>query len=171
AELDGIDQGQLSAEGKVNYAVYRAQTLDLVDAVNQRTYQMPFNADSSFWSSLGFMAQRRLTDVQQAEEYIAVLEDVPRHFDQQITNMRAGLARGFSVPRALLEGLEDSIAMVAQPKGPAASPRHTPCTRLPAGIPAARQARLPARARAAIGEQVVPAFANLLTFFNTKYVP
>lgn len=171
AELDGIDQGQLSAEGQVNYAVYRAQILDLVDAVNQRTYQMPFNADSSFWSSLGFMAQRRLTDVQQAEEYIAVLEDVPRHFDQQITNMRAGLARGFSVPRAVLDGREVSIAMVANLRDPATSPLYTPFTRLPASIPAAEQARLQARARAAIGEKVVPAFANLLTFFNNEYVP
>lgn len=170
-QLDRLDQGQLSAEGKVNYAVYRAQILDLVDAVNQRTYQMPFNADSSFWSNLGFMAQRRLADVQQAEDYIAVLEDVPRHFDQQITNMRAGLARGFSVPRAVLDGREVSIAMVAELKDPAASPLYAPLTKLPASIPAAEQARLQARARAAIGGQVVPAFGKLLTFFNNEYVP
>jgi uncharacterized protein (DUF885 family) len=170
-QLDRLDQGQLSAEGKVNYAVYRAQILDLIDAVNQRTYQMPFNADSSFWSSLGFMAQRRLADVQQAQDYIAVLEDVPRHFDQQITNMRAGLARGFSVPRAVLDGREVSIAMVAELKDPAASPLYAPLSKLPASIPAAEQARLQARARAAIGEQVVPAFGKLLTFFNNEYVP
>jgi len=171
AQLDGLDQAQLSAEGKVNYAVYRAQILDLIDAVNQRTYQMPFNADSSFWSSLGFMAQRRLGDVQQAEDYIAVLEDVPRHFDQQITNMRAGLARGFSVPRAVLDGREVSIAMVARVEDPVASPLYAPLTKLPASIPAAEQARLQARARAAIAEQVVPAFGTLLTFFNNEYVP
>ena len=38
------------------------------------------------------------------------MRDVPRYFDEQIANMRAGLARGFSVPRATLEGRDASIA-------------------------------------------------------------
>ena len=48
------------------------------------------------------------------EAYIARLADVPRYFDQQVANMRAGLARGFSVPRAVLDGRDGSIAAVAE---------------------------------------------------------
>ena len=171
AQLDTIDQRQLSAEGRVDYAVYRAQILDLIDEVVQRSYQMPFNSDSSFWSNLGFMARRPLTDAQQAQDYIAVLNDVPRHFNQQIDNMRAGLARGFSVPRAVLAGREVSIAAVANLSDPTASPLYAPFKRLPASIPAAQHAQLQAQARAAIAGSVVPAYASLLDFFQREYVP
>ena len=171
AQLDAIDQAKLSAEGRVNYAVYRAQILDLIDAVNQRTYEMPFNSDSSFWSSIGFMAQRRRTTVAEFEDYIAQLNDVPRHFAQHTDNMRAGLARGFSVPRAVLDGREVSIATVAELTDPTASPLYAPFKQLPASIPAAEQVRLQAAARDAIGNQVIPAYAQLLTFFKNEYVP
>lgn len=170
-QLDGIKQDKLSAEGRVNFAVYRAQLLDLIDAVNQRTYEMPFNSDSSFWSNLGFMAQRRRTTFEQFEDYIALLEDVPRHFAQHTDNMRAGLARGFSVPRAVLDGRDVSIAMVADVTDPTVSPLYAPFKSLPAAIPADQQAQLQARARAAIADQVVPAYRALLTFFTSEYMP
>ena len=170
-QLDGIDQDKLSAEGKVNYAVYRAQIENLIDEVQQRTYEMPFNSDSSFWSSIGFMAQRRRTTAAQFEEYIAQLEDVPRFFTQHTENMRAGLARGFSVPRAVLDGREVSIAAVAELRDPTQSPLYAPFKSLPASIPAGQQAQLQARARAAIADKVIPAYADLLTFFRNEYVP
>ena len=171
AELDRIDQDKLSAEGRVNYAVYRAQIDNLVDAVRQQAYQMPFNSDSSFWSDLGFMAQRRRSSIDEYEDYIAQLEDVPRYFDQHIANMRAGLARGFSVPRAVLDGREVSIAMVAHLADPTEAALYAPFKQLPASIPAPQQARLQARAQAAIAGRVIPAYARLLAFFNNEYVP
>lgn len=171
AELDRIDTTQLSAEGKVDYAVYRAQILDLIDAVEQRSYQMPFNSDSSFWSNLGFMARRPLTTAQQAQDYIALLQDVPRHFGQQIDNMRAGLARGFSVPRAVLDGREVSIAAVARLEDPTASPLYGPLQRLPASIPQAQREQLQRQGQAAIAGSVIPAYRQLLAFFQDEYVP
>ena len=54
---------------------------------------MPFNADSSFWSNLSFMARREMKTVQDYQNYIARLNDVPRYFGQQTENMRAGLKR------------------------------------------------------------------------------
>ena len=56
-QLDGIDAGKLSAANQVNFAVYRPQLEDLAAELRFRDYEMPFNADSSFWSDLGFMAR------------------------------------------------------------------------------------------------------------------
>ncbi len=41
--------------------------------------------------------------------YLARLRDVPRYFDEQMANMRAGLARGFTVPRVSVVGREKTI--------------------------------------------------------------
>ena len=109
-QLDAIDASQLSEHNQVNLAVYRPQLEALAANVRLRAYEMPFNSDSSFWASLGFMTRGDFDDADDYRAYAARLRDVPRYFDQQIDNMRAGLARGFSVPRAVLDGRDVSIA-------------------------------------------------------------
>ena len=48
--------------------------------------------------------------------YLTRLRDVPRHFGEQITNMRAGLARGYSVPRVSVIGRDQTIeALLVHP--------------------------------------------------------
>jgi len=170
-QLGAIDVAQLDAQNQVNYAVYRAQVENLAADVRLRSYEMPFNSDSSFWSNLGFMTRRPMRTVADYEAYIGRLNDVPRYFDQNVMNMRAGLARGFSVPRAVLDGRDVSIASVADVKDPQQSNFYEPFKKMPAGISAADQARLREAGATAIRDSVVPAYAKLLTFFRNDYVP
>ncbi|HZW18719.1 MAG TPA: DUF885 family protein [Luteimonas sp.] len=171
AQLDGIDPAALSPAEQVNYAVYRPQVENLAASARFRDYEMPFNADSSFWSNLAFMARQPMRDARAYRNYIGRLADVPRYFDQQIDNMRAGLARGFSVPKAVLAGREVSIANVAELDDPEKSAFWKPFEKMPASIPAAEQEQLRAEAREAIGGKLVPAYGKLLAFFLDEYVP
>jgi uncharacterized protein (DUF885 family) len=170
-QLDRLDADRLSPENRVNLAVYRPQVENLAAEARFRAYEMPFNSDSSFWSDLGFMAQARFEDADAARAYISRLNDVPRYFGQQIDNMRAGLARGFSVPRAVLDGRDASIAAVAELKDPEQASFYAPFAKLPARIPADEQAKLRAGAKAAIADAVIPAYAKLLKFFREEYLP
>ena len=97
AELDTIDPAALSPENRIHLAVYRPQVENLAAEVRYRSYEMPFNSDSSFWSNLGFMARGEFESVEDYRAYIDRLADVTRYFDEQIANMRAGLARGFTI--------------------------------------------------------------------------
>jgi len=171
AQLDKLDKAKLSPANQVNLAIYRPQVENLAAEVRFKLYEMPFNADSSFWSNLGFMAQRPMRTPAELRAYIARLNDVPRYFDQQTANMRAGLARGFSVPRAVLDGRDLSIANVAEVKDPTESAFYAPFKQLPAQIPAAEQEKLRAEAKAAISGKLIPAYAKLLTFYRQDYVP
>ncbi len=170
-QLDAIPEAELSAENQVNLAVYRPQVENLAADIRFRGYEMPFNSDSQFWSNLGFMTRRPLNSAEAVRNYIAKLDDVPRYFDQNIDNMRAGLKRGFSVPRAVLDGRDVSIASHAEVASPEASDFYKPLKSLPASIPAEEQAQLRADAQRAIREHVVPAYARLLKFFREDYVP
>jgi len=170
-QLDAIPTRELSAENQVNLAVYRPQVENLAADIRFRGYEMPFNSDSQFWSDLGFMTRRPLKDAQAAHNYIARLNDVPRYFDQQIANMRAGLKRGFTVPRAVLDGRDVSIASYAEVKSPEDSEFYAPLKNLPASIPVFEQEQLRAAAVHAIGDNVIPAYAKLLKFFRDDYLP
>jgi uncharacterized protein (DUF885 family) len=170
-QLDAIPAGELSAENQVNVAIYRPQVENFVAGIRFRDYEMPFNSDSQFWSDLGFMTRRPLKDAQAVKNYTAKLDDVPRFFDQEIANMRAGLKRGFTVPRAVLDGRDVSIASYAEVKSPEESEFYAPFKKLPSNIPADEQARLRADGARAIREHVIPAYAKLLKFFRDEYLP
>lgn len=170
-ELDALPLDELSPENRVNYAVYRPQVENLAAGVRLRDYEMPFNSDSQFWSSLGFMTGRPLKDAEAARNYVAWLGDIPRYFAQQTENMRAGLERGFSVPRAVLAGRDVSIASYAEVASPEESDFYRPLKNLPASIPATEQEALRVEAARSIREQVIPAYAKLLVFFRETYVP
>jgi uncharacterized protein (DUF885 family) len=171
AKLQALPATDLSDENKINLAVYRPQIENLAADIRLRLYEMPFNSDSQFWSDLGFMADKHLRDAQQARDYIARLNDVPRYFDENLANMRAGLKRGFSVPRAVLDGRDVSISTVSNVKSPQDSEFYKPFRELPATIPAAEQDKLRADCAKAIRERVLPAYAKLLKFFRDDYMP
>lgn len=172
SQLDGIDVKQLSAEEQINYAVYRAQIQNLLAVQQFKQWQMPFNSDSAFWSDLGYeLGSDDLHTVQDYRRYIDRLGQVPAYFGQQIDNMRDGLARGFAVPRAVLNGRDVSIAAVAELKDPTQSSFYRPFVQLPVTVSAAEAVQLQAEARRAIADKVIPAYANLLVFFRNEYVP
>ena len=171
-QLDGIDVTRLSADNQINYAIYRAQIGNFVADQQFKTWQMPFNSDSAFWSDLGYqLGGDRLRTLQDYQRYVDRLGQIPAYFDQQIANMRAGLARGFSVPRAVLDGREVSIAAVAQLKDPTQSSFYLPLRQLPAAIDAGQAQQLQGEALRRIRDEVIPAYAKLLAFFRTEYVP
>ena len=49
-KLATIPPSELSAENRINYAVYQPQIENLAAGVRFRAYEMPFNSDSQFWS-------------------------------------------------------------------------------------------------------------------------
>lgn len=168
AALDAIPVAQLSPEEAINAAVFRTSLEAFVASGRYRVWEMPFNADSNFWSGLNGRAGYRKAD--DYRRYLGRMRDLPRYFDEQIANMRAGLARGFSVPRATLVGRDASIAAYAVTDA-VRNPFFLPFADMPTVIPAADQAALRRDAQVVIAQSVVPAYAKLLTFFRTEYLP
>jgi uncharacterized protein (DUF885 family) len=169
-QLDGVAANDLSPAEAINLAVYRAQVAALAANVRFREYEKPLNADSSFWFNMTYEARKPFRTRADYANYVAQLNDVPRYFREQLANMRAGLARGFTPPRVTLAGRDATIAGIAEAK-PADTPFYLPFKDMPASIPAADQASLRAAALQAIGGRVIPAHAELLQFMRSEYVP
>src|SRR6185437_5665804 len=96
--------------------------------------------DSSFWSGVGFTASRTFHTAQDYRNYIALLADIPRYFAEEEDEMRAGLARGFTPPRATLAGRDASVAQIADAKGAEATPLWKPFRAYPGSVTPAERA-------------------------------
>jgi uncharacterized protein (DUF885 family) len=167
AALDGIPFEQLSPEEKVNTQVFRTSLRALANDVRFRTYEAPFNSDTFFWTE--FTPRQGFATPAAYRAYLGRLRDVPRYFDEQIANMRAGLARGYTVPRVSVIGRDKTIEPYL--KGDTTNPLYGPFTQMPATISAADQAAMRAEAEPLIRDIVAPAYARLLTMMRDEYLP
>ncbi len=170
-KLDGISQDKLSAPERINYQVYKAQIAALIAGQVFREYEKPLNADSAFWSNMASGARKPLTNEKQYQDYLKQLAETPRYFGEEMDNMRAGLARGFTPPKVTLIGRDSSITSVTDAKTPQDTVFYLPFKSMPATMPAARQEALRAEGVKAIQAYVLPSYAKLLKFMREEYVP
>jgi len=170
-ELDAIPPGALSPAERINFAVYRAQIAALHDAQRFREYEQPVNADTAFWSDVAYAARRPLKSADEYRNYLRLLEGLPAYFDQELDNMRAGLARGFTPPKVTLAGREGTLSSVLDAKTPQDVVFYNPFKQMPAAMPAAEQEALRAQAVALIQGKIQPAYAKALAYFRDEYVP
>ncbi|MFK4004377.1 DUF885 domain-containing protein [Qipengyuania sp. NPDC077563] len=166
--LQAVDAKALSPEARTNALVLRTLLENEIGDARFAEWEMPFDSDSNFWS---YLAPRGgLATVEDYENYIGRLRDLPRLFDEHIANAAAGLERGFSVPRVTLEGRDVSIeAFVTE--DPEDSPFWAPFAQIPDRFSEEDKARLRDAGRDAISSQVTPAYSELLAFFRQTYLP
>jgi len=167
-QLNAIDTKTLSEPERVNAAVFRTVLENGLGEARFRQWEMPFNSDSSFWTYLD--GRRAFSEAGEYQRYIGRMREIPRYFDEQIENMRAGLKRGFTVPRATLGGRDASIALFVV-DDPSKSSFLKPFADMPATIPAAQQQALRAEALEAVRGSVIPSYRKLLQFYRGEYFP
>ena len=170
-QVDALKPATLSETERVNYQVFRAQLISLINDQTFREYERPANSDSTFWSDEEEVTRVPFKTEQDYIHYIAQLKDIPRYFRENIANMRAGLGRGFTPPKVTLTGRDASLVPVADAQTAESTVYFKPFAKMPASIPDAEQAKLRAEAAAAIQSSVIPAYAHLLTFFRDDYIP
>lgn len=165
-QLDTIPLAELSPEEKVNAQVFRQIIAGFVGEAHFKTYEAPFNSDTFFWTE--FTPVQGFQSAAEYRRYLGRLRDVPRFFDEQIANMRAGLRRGFTIAQVTVIGRDKTIEPYI--KADPTNPLFEPFTKMPLSIPADEQARLQNEARAVIADQAVPAYAKLLAFIRNEYL-
>src|ERR1022692_116659 len=168
-KLDSIPRAKLSPAEQLNYDVYRPQIQVLIASQQFRDYEMPANADTTFWTDLGYTARRPYRTIEDYRNWIAQMRDIPRYFHEQTDEMRAGLRRGFPPPQVTLKGRDASITAVTE-AAPEASLFYTPFVEMP-GVPETERVSLRAQAISVIQESVLPAYRELLKFMRSEYLP
>ena len=170
--LAAIPVEAMSPAGRIDRAVYENQLHGLIAAIESHADRMPLNSDSSFHGPLVDLCDAQpLQDTDDYRRYLARLADIPRFFDEHIALMREGLATGYTVPQAVLEGRDQPLAAIASLADASATPFWKPLAAFPAGVPASGRDALQAQARHVIEGAVLPAYRALLAFLRDTYVP
>jgi uncharacterized protein (DUF885 family) len=167
ADLDKIPLAELSPGEQTNAQVFRAVIEEFAGDTRFKTYEAPFNADTFFWTS--FSPREGFVTADEYRRYLGRLRDVPRYFDEQIANMRAGLARGYTVPKISATGRDKTIEPYL--KTDDENPLFVPFKTMPVSMPKEEQEQLRSEARTLIAERTVPAYTKLLEFMRKEYLP
>ena len=169
--LKAIDRGRLSDADQVNADLLAFILKHDVALAAFRGYRMPFRADTGFHTEINYVVSATpFRSAKDYEDYLQRLAALPGFLQQNIDNMRAGLAVGFSQPKEILPRIIPSFeAMATTP-----AEDHTlyaPFASMPATMSQSRQHSLQARGKAVLNEEVIPAFAALAAFMKDEYAP
>ncbi|WP_454886732.1 DUF885 domain-containing protein [Sphingomonas oryzagri] len=133
--------------------------------------RIPFDNGDGFFNTANYAAATTvIRSAADAKAWIGRIRAVPAYYDQQIANMKRGIATGFVQPKPTAQSVA-AILKIASDQPAEASPLLGPLKTLPSTIPADRQAALRVEALAAVKEAVKPAQAKMLAFFTDNYVP
>ena len=166
-KLAAIPDAELSPGERLNKAVLAESLRAEVVGIRWRNYEMPINSDVNVWNYLP--AQAPFRTAKEYRNYLGRLRDVPRWFDENVANMRAGMKRGFTPPAVTMRGRDGTLA--AQIKPALESPFYAAFRDMPASIPSAEQEQLRAEARTVIDTIVNPAQERMLAFLRSEYLP
>lgn len=171
-ELLSLSEGELSAPARMNAQIVLRQIEDAIAGIEVGEYLIPMTSDSAFYSDLGMLPRsHRFDTVANIEAYLDRLAQIPRYFDQHIEVLKIAVKRGMTLPQVVLNGREAPIRQMAELSDPSQSPFYAPLRELPTSIAPAEQDRLRERAQRVIGEQLQPAYADLLKYFVEHYIP
>lgn len=169
--VQDIDPAGLSAEERVHHSVFQQLLQERIDAYDLRLYLIPITNRWGFHIDFPELPDRvPLNTVKDYEDYTARLMAFRRYAAEHITILRRGLNEGYSLPRKVLEGFDQTIRphIVEIPED---SLLYHPFRNFPDTVPDAEKTRLAENGRAAVRDSVVPGYEAFLTFMVDEYIP
>ena len=162
---------QRDTQNQLNYDLLGFVLSQRTNLIPYDMSRIPFTNDSGFFNELSYIArQTRFNTVSDYEAYAARLTKLPKFFSQHRANMQRGIETGFTASVEIVPGIIDVIETLSDT--PVTDhPFFLPFTRFPDTISSDDQTRLKNLGVAAMESAVIPAYENLLKFFEKSYLP
>ena len=171
ARFEAIDTAGFPEQEVLNKILMVRDLQMALDGAKFKSWEMPVSQFGGVHIDLPqLVSVLSFQSVKDYDDYISRLNQIPRLFDENIIQMRKGMAESLMPPRILLE------KVVTQANGlaiqvPDASPFAQPFAKFPDSVPASDQKRLREQGLAAIHDSVLPAYANFTKFVREEYAP
>lgn len=168
--LLAIDRRALGDEDRVSYDVFRWLLETDIENFDTGGALLPLTADWGFHVGLVTLGRDMpLGDVDGYRDYIARLNAFPRYFGEMIALLRRGVETGWTLPRVVLDGYDETIrAQVVDDLEE--SVFWQPFATLPDSIPATEQEGLRRAGRNAVAA-ANDSYRAFLDFMTGEYIP
>jgi uncharacterized protein (DUF885 family) len=172
-ELATVDPATLSERDRLTRELLDDEVQLALDGFAFPTHLMPidhFGGVPLLLATLGSGDQLQpLKTPADYDHYLQRLQRLPAWNRQAIANMREGMKRGYTVPRALIESALPAFAKLAEPDFDK-SDFSAALKIMPASFAPAERTRIAQAYRRAFAEQVQPAMAELQVFLKSEYL-
>ena len=169
--LAAIDPTGFTDQEKTSRDLLLRKFAEDEEAAEFKEWEMPINQMGGIYTTYpDLVTQLSFNTVKDYDDWITRLRQIPKAFDQVMTNMSIGIDDQRVPPKYLLEKALDQVQHLAAQK-PEDSPLAMPLKKFPASIPAAEQTRIHDEMLAVIAKRVLPAYQRLARFLQVTYIP
>jgi uncharacterized protein (DUF885 family) len=169
-----IDAASLSAQSRITYEIFVGERELALSGQKFPEELMPFNQMGGLPMDLAVYGSgsgpQPFKTARDYDRFLARVRQFPRWVDGAIALMRTGLSRGITVPRPAMAKVVPQLRELITDK-PEDSIFWAPIQALPNDIPARERERITAAYRAALSQEVLPAYRRLADFVERDYLP
>jgi len=168
--LAAIDPSLLAGEDRVSYDLFKYRYQMQVQDYDLKGYLMPVNELDGIQTLQALTHTLRFENATDYRNYLHRLETFKPFMDETIALLEQGVKEGMTEPQVVMKRVPHQIAAYVV-TDVTQSPLYGPFKQMPDIIPAAEQAQLRAAAKAAIAQDVTPAYRQFEQYFDHDYLP
>ncbi|MCB4435510.1 DUF885 domain-containing protein [Alteromonas sp. McT4-15] len=169
--LAQYDQDTISKDAYIALLMQQYRLANYVDEYTYRAYLVPINSEYGFHGAMASLPNlSTFKRVEDYNAYISRLNALLPYFEQQMAYMKQALKEGYTQPKVVLTGFEDSISSYLVDKVED-SGFYAPFTRFPKYFSEEEKTNLTNQGQRAIKERVLPAYQAFYDFMVEDYIP
>ncbi|MEM9014807.1 MAG: DUF885 domain-containing protein [Pseudomonadota bacterium] len=170
-DLNEIDFDALPAADRTNAQLLKKILEDKIALAPFQSWRTPILADTGFHTNFNYVVNSTpFRTKKDYEDYLSRLGALPGFIDQNIANMRQGIADGFTQPREILDNILPSFEGQIK-DDPTEHALYKPFTAIPESFSAREQRSFQRKAQAVLANEVIPAYQRALDFMRDEYLP
>lgn len=161
----------ISQDAYIALLMQQYRLANYIDEYEYEAHLVPINSEYGFHGAMASLPNlSAFKKVEDYHAYIARLHALKPYFEQQIAYMKQALKKGYTQPKVVLEGFEESIAAYIVEK-PEDSSFFSPFSRFPDYFSDSQKATLKEQGIHAITQTVMPAYQSFYDFMVEEYMP
>ena len=172
-ELLGVPRDTLDAPTRLTYDIFRRRRETSIEAFTYPDELLPVNPFGGMTQQIAALAtalaQHPAANAIEYENWLKRIDDYVRWTQQATANMRAGIRRGYTSPRSVIERMLPILERLGVDDS--ANVFYAPLRSMPEGIKDPERARLTRDLTHATAEKLLPAVRALHDFLQKEYLP
>ncbi len=172
--LRALDRARLEGQHRLSYDILVRELEEELAAERFPSHLIPiqqFGGVPSFFAVLASgKSLQPFKTVKDYEDFLKRGDAMAAWMDQAILNMREGVAKGVTQPKAVMQKVLPQLAAHLK-EDPTQTVHWGAVAAMPAGLPGAERTRLTSAYREAITTRWVPAYRRLHDFIRDEYLP